>query len=308
MRLAGILDKGTLKMAKNGIIVCTLIWLAASSAVASPETFYSEKLPSGVVLGMTLDQLAQVRPEARKNDLIQSQNTDDESVAMVEILRQGNAGTAFWYRFKNGKLGAVSRSVSTKNLSSESAQASAGQTYDELRENFNLLRQEEVLRSTGAATFQVSAQLWEDKAKGLNIYFVASSQENTVIIFDPATFSSRDFFVPVDKRGEIDAQAKSVRDILGKSAPTPPPVVDFLPEVTKEAASKAPTPSPTAAPTTPVPPTTTPVQQPQSTAPATPSPTAAQTQSSRGFPIVPLAIGGAVIVGIVLYLLRRKSP
>lgn len=60
--------------------------------------------------------------------------------------------------------------------------------------------------------------------------------------------------------------------------------------------------------TTPVPPTTTPVQQPESTAPATPSPTATETKPApSGFPIVPVAIVGAVIVGIVLFLLRRKS-
>ncbi len=66
-------------------------------------------------------------------------------------------------------------------------------------------------------------------------------------------------------------------------------------------------PPPTSAQTTPVPAAATPVQQPKSTAPATPSPTVAETKSSPGFPIVPVAIVGAVIVGIVLYLLRHKS-
>ena len=278
--------------------------LAASSVVASPESFYSANLPSGVAFGMTPDQLAQARPEARKNDLIQSQNTGTESVTMVEIARQGNSGTAFWYRFKNEKLGAVSRSVSTKNLPTESAQGSAAQTYNELRANFDLLRQEEVLRSTGASTFQLSTQLWEDKTKGLNIYFAASSQENTVIVFDPISFDSTDFFVPISKRKEIDAQAKSVRDMLGESVPTPPPIIDLLPKVVKESAL-TPTPTPaTTAQTTPVPAAATPVQHPKST--ATPSPTV-QSQSSRGLPIVPLSIVVVVIAGIALFILRRKS-
>lgn len=69
------------------------------------------------------------------------------------------------------------------------------------------------------------------------------------------------------------------------------------------------TPSPTqkTAQTTLVPTTITPVQQSKSTTPATPSPMVAQTQSSPDFPILPVAIAGAVIMGIVLYLLRRKS-
>ena len=214
-----------------------LVMLAAVSAAASPDSFYSENLPSGVTFGMTPDQLTQARPEARKNDLIQSQTTGTELVAMVEIARQGKSGTAFWYRFKNGKLGAVSRSVSTKNLPAETAQESAEKTYNELRSNFELLRQEEVLRSTGASTFQLSAQLWEDKAKGLNIYFVASSHENTVIVFNPKFFVSRDFFVNLDKRKELDAQAQSVRDLLGESVPTSTHIIDLLPTVVKVSAS-----------------------------------------------------------------------
>lgn len=65
-----------------------------------------------------------------------------------------------------------------------------------------------------------------------------------------------------------------------------------------------PKPSPTAAETTPVPPTTTPVQKqkPQ------PSPTVAETKSAPpGFPIVPVSIVAAVIAGIIILILRRKS-
>lgn len=68
--------------------------------------------------------------------------------------------------------------------------------------------------------------------------------------------------------------------------------------------SSLPTASATA---TPVPPVATSVQQPESAPPATPLPTVAETQSSRGFPIVPVAIIGVVIVGIAIFVLRRKS-
>jgi hypothetical protein len=58
-----------------------------------------------------------------------------------------------------------------------------------------------------------------------------------------------------------------------------------------------------AAQPTPVPPAATPVQQPKSAA----SPAAAAKSAPSGFPLVPVAILAAVIAGIVLYLLRRKS-
>ena len=275
-----------------------LVMLAAVSAAASPDSFYSENLPSGVTFGMTPDQLTQARPEARKNDLIQSQTTGTELVAMVEIARQGKSGTAFWYRFKNGKLGAVSRSVSTKNLPAESAQGSAVKTYNEIRSNFDLLREEEVLRSTGASTFLLSAQLWEDKAKELNIYFAASSQENTVIVFDPKSFGSKDFFVPIDKRKEIDAQAKSVRDMLGESVPTPSLVVDLLPTVAKESAS-TPVPEPkTTTQTTPVP-----IEKPQSSVSATP-PQSPMTAETKSFPW-PWIIGAILFLAIAFGILLK---
>lgn len=287
---------------KSIISVCVLVMLVAASAAASPDSFYSQNLPSGVAFGMTPDQLAQARPEARKNDLIQSQNTGTELVTMVEIARQGNSGTAFWYRFKNGKLGAVSRSVSTKNLPAESAQGSAAKTYNELRANFDLLRQEEVLRSTGANTFQLSTQLWEDKTKGLNIYFAASSQENTVIVFDPRSFGSTDFFVSIDKRKEIDAQSKSVRDMLGESVPTPAPIIDLLPKVVKESAF-TPKPAPMATTqSTPVP-----TEKPQSPVPATPSQSLTATDTkSTPWPWIIGAILLLAVAGGILFKFRRK--
>jgi len=68
---------------------------------------------------------------------------------------------------------------------------------------------------------------------------------------------------------------------------------------------QAATPAATAAQTTSVPPTAMPVQQPKSA--ASPSPAAAEPKSSPGFPVLPVAIVAAVLVGVVLYLLRRKS-
>lgn len=59
-----------------------------------------------------------------------------------------------------------------------------------------------------------------------------------------------------------------------------------------------------AAQSTPAQPTATPIQ---SKSQASPTPTTETNSAPAGFPIVPAAIVGAVIVGIVLYLVRRKS-
>lgn len=84
-------------MAKIVIIACVLFMFAAASGVASPETFYREMVPAGVIFGVTPDQLTQVRPAARKNNLIQPQDIDGEPVAMVEILRARQRGRGVVY-------------------------------------------------------------------------------------------------------------------------------------------------------------------------------------------------------------------
>lgn len=290
--------------------LCVFIAAIVVNASATPDEFYNRNLPSGIALGMSLDAVTQVRPEARKTDATQDRDaTSDESATMVEVARQGKVGTAYWYRFKNGKLGAVSRSISTKNLPAESAESDAGRVYNELRESFELLRQEEILRSTGAATFLLAAQLWEDKENGLNVYFVASSQENTIIIFDPNDFGAKDFFVPFDKRQEIDAQAKSVRDMLGESMPTPAPIIDLLPQVIKESASNraATTPAPPGMPLQTAMPHSTPAQKPQQEASPTPT-VAVETKPAPDFPIIPVAIIATLIVAAAMFFLRRKKP
>jgi len=136
------------------ILVCILMAIVVSSGKASSEFFYNEMLPSGVVFGMTSEQLAQARPEARTHDLVQSRGAQaNEAGSMVEFIRQGNGATVYWYRFKDGKLGSVSRSISTKNLPPESAQSEARRVYGELLENFSLNGQADVVRLTGGKGF-----------------------------------------------------------------------------------------------------------------------------------------------------------
>jgi hypothetical protein len=290
-------------MARVTIWICFLIAIALPNGKASPESFYSENIPLGVAFGITPEQLVQARPQVQKDSLNKSQVTQaEESGSMVEYIRQGNGATVYWYRFKNGKLGAVSRSTATRNLSSESAQSGASQVYNKLRENFDLRGQDEILRLGGAGTSLLSAQLWEDKEKGRNIYFIASSQEISVIVFDHKSFGAADFFASLDKRKEIDAQAKSVRDMLGESLPTPSPIVDLLPMIAKESAS---TPQPATKAT--MQSIAVPSEKQQSSVRETPteSQSTAETKSSPW----PWIIGAIILLAVasgVLLKLRRK--
>lgn len=98
-------------------------------------------------------------------------------------------------------------------------------------------------------------------------------------------------------RPRIQAAIESIKNPPSEASATP--IIESVSLV--DASSKPPTP----APSNPVP-----TQQPKSTAVATPmpSPTAEETMPApSGFPIVPVAVLAAVILGIVLYLLRRRS-
>jgi hypothetical protein len=108
---------------------------------------------------------------------------------------------------------------------------------------------------------------------------------------------------------DINVIEGAIRAVEGKEPIEPLLSVSGAGPVGENPLPKSSTPTPLgAAPSTPISPMATPVQQPKSTAQATPSPTAAETMSApSGFPIVPVAILAALIVGIVLYLLRRKS-
>lgn len=231
--------------------VLRFVWFSGAFAtvVAAPEDFYRAHLPPGVSMGMSLEELTTVRPGASRNEIGAPSNPQSDRREMVEITPQGDTRVAYWYRFKGRKLGAVTRSLMTARMPMEHAEAGALKVADELKADFALKGQEQVVRTTGTENTVLMAQLWEDLARGLNLYFVATNREITVVVFDPKAFGKADFFVGPEKMKDLDAQAESVRRMTEKAAATPIAIVDLLPKVmeaTPTALSAAKTTSPSA--------------------------------------------------------------
>ena len=209
------------------------ISLGISTLNASTDAFYQAYLPKGVTIGMTPQQVSAARPGAIKNDLQSSSPNAADNRArleMIELSTEGRSRVAYWYRFKDGTLGAVTRSIMVLTMPVDHAQAGASKIHGDLESDFALKGQEPVLRSNGTENTVLAAQLWEDKAHSLEVYFVATNQEITLTVFDPKRFGKSDFFVGPERRKDFDAQAAAVRS-LTENAATPKPVVDLMPAI-----------------------------------------------------------------------------
>jgi len=289
---------------RNRIHLMSCVFLlVAMAAVASPESFYQSYLPAGIAMDMSPEQVRNTRPQAITSQSSQpsAAKADPTFVEMVEIAPQGNTRVAYWYRFKAGKLGAVTRSIMTARMPIEHAQAGASKVAEELKADFALKGQEQVVRSTGTENTVLTAQLWEDKADGLNIYFVTTNREITVVMFDPKAFGKADFFLGPERMKDLNAQAEVVRSLTDKTAATPIPIVDLLPKVTGTSATPAPaatpvpsTPAPSMAPTA-LQPTSTPAEK-------TPMPIV-----ERKSPTWPWLVGIGALIVIVAFASKRRG-
>jgi hypothetical protein len=262
-------------------------------------------MPSDVWFGMSKESLSEVRSNTAN---IGSAPTANES-HYVEIVRTKEPNSAYWYRFKDDALGAISKTIRVAGLSKDQVLSMVRETLKEYEDDFILVGSHKIVRSFNAESTLLTAQRWQKKEGGLQGYFVVSNHEITQVLFDPQKFDLSDFFLPAERLADVRENEKAVREILKAGQGAQPqsnlaPLVDLLPEATKESAS-APTPEPKAAMQT----TPFPTMETQSTAPATLTPTPMpETKLSPVFPIVPASIVASVILGIVVYLLRRKSP
>lgn len=200
---------------------------------AAPEDFYQAHLQPDVKMGMSPEELKGARPAARVMDMSgfdrpAPPKPPGAPMEMAELRRGLDRGSVSVYRFKAGKLGAVveSTKLATKMglAPIEQTQAAVSKLAGELKANFVLKAQDHIVRTGNLLT----AQLWEDKAGGLQLYFVASNQEITLVIFDPKEFAKADFFLGAEMLEKSKASAESIRRQLADRADPPQPLIDLL--------------------------------------------------------------------------------
>lgn len=191
------------------------------------EPFHAE-LPNGSSLGMSLSELLAVRTNARMNKYSAAGRLATDQVEMSELTRDFDSVGAIWYCFRGGKLGAVTQSVMTTKLPIDHTRNAASNLEEELKTKCTLKRRDQVLRMASGVNAILNVELWEDEARQRNVYFLATSQEITVTIFDPQAFSKEDFFVGLESLKAVEYSTERVRQTLQTSVNNVSPVIDLL--------------------------------------------------------------------------------
>ena len=185
--------------------------------------------PEDIRLGMDLSEFSSHRTLAKQVPQSFTASSNADVVEIFETWTHQHASGVFWYRFKNDKLGAITRSVSIRASEAKNVRSLVGTIVDDLKAGFEKLPDEEILSSTGTRNDVVIAQLWENKQAHLRLYFVATEREVTLIIFDPTRFARANFFVDSSKLNEFDRKSAEIRMSLPNSdKASPRPIVDFL--------------------------------------------------------------------------------
>lgn len=285
-------------------LLIALITVVATSSAAHEE-FYQKHLQPGVSLGMSPDELITARSGALENEFGATGSDLAGTLEMSELRREQNSASGSVYRFKAGKLGAVLGSTKTTKLPVEHTQDAAIKLAQELKTNFALQREDQIVRSVGTVAAVLTAQLWEDEARGLHLYFVATNHEITLVIFDPKAFGKPDFFNGPELLKKVEANNESIRRALGERATPPMPIIDFLAKVKAGSPAQVTTNEQPLTPTAPTPvPTATPNT---SSAPSNPVAQASLSVVERKSLVWPWVVGILALVVIVALALKRRA-
>ena len=214
------------------VVYLTMCWVAAVSS--SYASVFGDLFPTSIKLGLSPQQLIAIRPNAAKSPaaLLPRTTTSANTFEMIERIPPT---TFYTYVFGDNTLQAVIRSepviANGPNTMNPRVLSKA------LAQEFRFLSSEEVARaSTTLEHVPVTAELWDDPQTEMHAYFVSTSQETTLIFFDPSKLNSGSFFIKADKIPDLRAGVEAIRSKSGTDGKAPPPLID-RPWETKSALS-----------------------------------------------------------------------
>ena len=184
------------------LALCACGLAAASSAEQNEKTIY-------MGFGMTRDSFLLVKPYAHKIDTdFGSRNTND--VVLMEI-EKGNP-IAFMYHFIDDHLRAVT--LGQLHFGQRNEQE-IKRVHDAVTSDLVRKSDETVIRlNDNMQLVPVNAELWTYEKNGIDIYFVDTPHEITIIAFDPKYFVKRDFFVSPEEmpkfKSALDHSPKTI--------------------------------------------------------------------------------------------------
>lgn len=198
------------------------------------QDLYQLTFPSDVSLGAPVEKLRTKTPRAK--DLGVAAMMPHSSASNLLVLTE-NTSEAGRLRSRqsyvvDGKLRAVMTSSYQAAGRTEDAEANAISLA--LAASFTKVRDEKILRmSKDMQRSEVTAELWRDEKSSVDAYFVATTEETTLVLFDPRFLSGKDFFLkPSDLPAEVTTAIGRGRTDENKPSVTKTPARD-LPRSTK---------------------------------------------------------------------------
>lgn len=193
---------------KSGLFVlifCTC-GLVTTSIAEKVERYTEVVMPDNVTLGMTRDALQAARPVAKHLAMaVGSRNTN--AVVLTEMQGETLPLVFYQYHFIDNRLRAITKGIGYGNGRDEQT---SKRVHDVFIRDLKKQANENILR-LNTELEQVPAEMWTDEDSGACIYFVDTSNELTVITFDPRYFQKKDFFMSPDEMPKIAPALETVR-------------------------------------------------------------------------------------------------
>ncbi len=264
-------------------VFAIVVSVAIGNSAAVENDFPDRILPEGVKLGLAAEQVRSARSQAA---LIPIYPTGRDGYNFVERL---SPFTFAWYYVRKGKVAGFMRTTMASHLDPSQRTIEEERMTPKASDGFAKDSESEALRAGTTLRPQVIKVIrWKTKSDALQLFTVNSTDELSIIAFQPSLLSWNDFFVGLDMKNKLEAEQNRIARLL----------------VTANAQEKKDDPphsslsSQTAASTLP---------SAQSVAATTKVSTDVEIKSQNSFPTVLMAVIAAVLIGAMVFLLRRKG-
>ncbi len=191
------------------LCICGVV---VARAAEQAEKYTTLVIPENVTLGMTRDAIQPNRPAAKKlQGAMGSRNTN--AVVLTEVKGDIMPLVCYQYHFVDDHLRAVTKGIGHGGKRDEQT---VKRIHDALARDLKKQADEKILR-LNTELEQVSVELWKDEKSGTCVYFVDTSNDTSVIVFDPKYFGKKDFFITPDEMPQIAPAVDSVRKTIEES-------------------------------------------------------------------------------------------
>ncbi|MDD2598157.1 MAG: hypothetical protein PHO37_02870 [Kiritimatiellae bacterium] len=185
---------------------------AVINAVELGEKYTTLIFPENVNLGMTCNMIQTQRPDAKKiKGVIRSQNTN--VVVLAELKVDAVPLVCYQYHFIDNHLRAITKSIGHGANRDEQM---VKRLHEAISKDLKKQADEKILR-LNTELEQIPVELWKDEKNGKCVYFVDTSNDTSVIVFDPKYFVKKDFFITADEMQQVIPAVESVHKAIESS-------------------------------------------------------------------------------------------